>query len=228
MKKIVLLFLLTIIGNTIYSQKLNSFEKPDYNSIKKAIGDSKSNLHYERLFSRFLTADTTMNLEEKRHLYYGFIYNEKYSPIPKSKYLDSLNIVISKKNLDTNDFDLINRYTDNILLDSPFDLRTMNIKLFVLKKGSKEKEFKECLFRAKTIIDAILSSGNGIEKNSSYYVIQVSHEYDILNVLGFTYGGKQSLIENYDYLTIANNKYNVKGLYFDISPSLNYLEKMLK
>ncbi|WP_333878320.1 DUF4919 domain-containing protein, partial [Flavobacterium sp.] len=55
----------------------------------------------------------------------------------------------------------------------------------------------------------------------------VSHEYDMISVLGMEFGGSQSLVEGtYDYLTLKENSYGLKGFYFDISASMNKMSEM--
>ena len=73
-----------------------------------------------------------------------------------------------------------------------------------------------------------LSSGDGLTKETAYYVINTTDEYNLISILGFEFGGEQSLIEHYDRLTLAENDYNIEAFYFDVSPCLNSLSKMLK
>ena len=68
MKKLILVFFF-FLTSLSYSQDWN-FEKPNYNKIEKNIKIKNSNLFYESLLDRFQNADSTMTLEEKRHLYY--------------------------------------------------------------------------------------------------------------------------------------------------------------
>lgn len=74
--------------------------------------------------------------------------------------------------------------------------------------------------KIRLLTDAILSSGDGLTEESAFYVINIPQEYDILNMIGFEFGGSQSLIKTNDYLTVKENPANIKGLYFDISPRL--------
>ncbi len=83
-------------------------------------------------------------------------------------------------------------------------------------------------FQMNVIIDALLSSGDGLEKESAFYVTYISHEYDLIKILGFEFGGQQSLIDHYDYLKIEENPEDVGGFYFDISPCLNSMADMFK
>jgi hypothetical protein len=221
-----IIFLLFLSINGL--AQIDKFEKPNYKKIEKAIKLENSNLFYKTLFNRFTKADSTMTLDERRHLYFGYVFNKKYVPYGHSSYSDSLRNLINNKKTEIIDFDLMLRFSDSILQEYPFDLRTMNIKLYALDKAYKRKEFDRCLNKVEIILDAIFSSGDGIKKKTALYVISPSHEYDILDVLGFQYGGQQSLIEHFDYLKLAENAQGIEGLYFEISPCLNSLDKMFK
>ena len=62
-----------------------------------------------------------------------------------------------------------------------------------------------------------------MSKEEAFYVIDVSHEYNILDMLGLPYGGSQHLTEHYDYLSLGENNANLEGLYFDVSRCLSTL-----
>ena len=76
------------------------------------------------------------------------------------------------------------------------------------------------------VFDALISSGNGRDKENAFYVIYPSNEYALLEILGFKFGNSQSLIDHYDYLEVAENELGIKGLYFDVTPCLNSLNMM--
>lgn len=69
-----------------------------------------------------------------------------------------------------------------------------------------------------------LVRGTELKKKTAFNIIYSSHEYAVLNILGFKFGGQQSLIEHYDFLKVNKNKYNIEGCYFDISPILKSLK----
>ena len=226
MKKIILITFI-LIGHLTYSQDWD-FEKPDYKKIEKNIQMEKSNLFYKTLMNRFQQADSTMTLEEKRHLYYGYIFDENYSPYSRSSYRDSLRVVVQKEEIDSLDLKKIIDFTNEMLLKNPFDLNAINYQLYSLEQLGNNESFEKRMIQLRIIVDALMSSGNGKSKKEAFYVIYTSHEYDLLNILGFQFGGSQSLIEHYDYLTITENEAKLEGLYFDVSPCLNSLTKMLK
>lgn len=222
------LFFLVITSLTVCSQE-QKFVKPDYKAIKKEVANKKSPYFYETLMTKFNSADTTMTLDEKRHLYYGFTNSDKYSSFYKSEANDSLRSVLNKQNLEPEDFKKIIIHGIKVLEENPFDLRTLNIMSYAYEKQENLTDAKNKAIQISTLIDAIFSTGDGTTKETAFFVINVPHEYDMISILGFEYGGRQSLVEGtYDYLTLAENPYGIKGLYFDISASLNRLSDMMK
>ncbi|CAL2083262.1 DUF4919 domain-containing protein [Tenacibaculum sp. 190524A05c] len=223
---------LLLLSFVVTSFALNAqdwdFEKPDYDKIEKNIKEKDSNLFYELLMKRYKEADSTMTLKEKRHLYYGYQFDEKYSPYSTSDFSDSLRVVLNKKSLDSLDYTNIVTFTNKILEENPFDLRAINYQLFALEKKGDTASFNKKVIQLYIIVDSLLSSGTGKTKEDSFYVIYTSHEYDLLSILGFKFGGSQSLIEHYDYLTLEKNEANIEGLYFDVSPCLASMSKMFK
>lgn len=226
MKKIAL-FILVLTGHLLHSQEW-TFEKPNYKKIEKNIKKKDSNLNYESLMARYLEADSTMTLEEKRHLYYGYSFDKNYSPYSRSDFKDSLRVVLRKEQLDSVDLNKLVYFTDKMLFESPFDLDAINYQLYALEQIGNKQSFDNRMTQLRTIVDAMLSSGNGKQKNEAFFVIYTSHEYNLLSILGFQFGGSQSLIEHYDYLTLAENEAKLEGLYFDVSPCLNAMTKMFK
>ena len=226
MKHLFTIFLL-FVGLFSFSQGWD-FEKPNYKKIEKNIKKKRSNLYYKTLMSRYMSADTTMTLEEKRHLYYGYSFHKNYSPYSSSDYSDSLNDVLDKEEFNNVDQQKIIKFSDYILKENPFDLSAINHQLFALEQTGNKEEFNKKLIQFKIVLDALMSSGNGLNKNDAFYVIFTSHEYHLLSILGLEFGGEQNLIEDYDYLKVAPNEFNIEGLYFEISPCLGSLMDMFK
>jgi hypothetical protein len=226
MKKLALITFILISFST-YSQDWD-FEKPNYEKIEKNIQEKESNLFYKSLMDRYLKADSTLGLEEKRHLYYGYIFNKNYEPYFRSNYGDSLRVVLQKESMDSIDLRTIVRFTDSILTKNPFELNAINYQLYSLEQMGNRELFDHRIVQMRIIVDALMSSGNGKTKEEAFYVIFTSHEYAILNLLGFQFGGSQSLIEHYDYLTVAENEAEIEGFYFDVSPCLNSMSKMFE
>ena len=225
--KNVLVLAFFLLTNGTFGQDWK-FERPSYKQIEKNISKKKSNLNYSELMQRFEAGDTTMTLEEKRHLYFGYTFHKKYSPYGRSDYSDSVRLIVRKDSLDSGDLDKIIEFGNLALKDYPFDLGTMSYMLYAFSEKQEITSLKLMINQANIIFDTILSSGDGATEKTAFYVIDTSHEYELLKVIGLRYAGSQSLIKHYDYLTVAENEASIEGLYFDVSPCLNSLTKSLK
>jgi len=140
-----------IVSSSVSAQSFIS--KPDYKKIEKNIKDKKSTFYYEKLMRRFIASDSSMTLDEKQHLYYGYVFSDDYNPYSTN---DGINFIYEKLN----------------------------------QSDSTKIDYKD--------------------------------------VLGLQYGGEQSLIDHYDFLKLKENKFELKGLYFDITPCLQSLDKKFK
>lgn len=201
-----------------------SFTAPNYEEIEKNIQNEKSNLFYPKLMKRYLDSDTTLNLDEKRHLYYGYVFHENYSPYKISEYLDSARFLARKPNLSEADFQKIIHFTDKVLKDDPFNTNALYDKLFALFSLKDTDSFHKTVKQYEMIVETIVNSGRGRTKDTAFHVIAVPHEYAVLLSLGLALE-EQNLIDHYDYMKLKPNKYGIEGFYFDISSSLNFLSK---
>uniref|UniRef100_UPI00404A128C DUF4919 domain-containing protein n=1 Tax=Flavobacterium sp. TaxID=239 RepID=UPI00404A128C len=222
-------FILTFLLFSVFSFSQDfTTEKPDYDQIEKEISNKKSDFYYPKLLEKFHKADTTMSLNEKRHLYYGFTFQDEYAPYSISDFNDSLRVVLRKENHQKADLQKIIQISNSILAENPFDIRTMNYQLYAYDQLADKTAFDKRIFQMRTIFDVLMSSGDGLKPKTAFYVINTTHEYDLLDILGFEFGGEQSLQDHYDFLKVAKNEHNIEGFYFDVSPCLNSLNRMLK
>lgn len=204
------------------------FQKPDYKKIESEIKRKKSAFYYPKLFERYLAGDSTMTVEEKRRLYYGFIFQPEYSPYGSSDYEDSLNAILNKDTLLLGDYGQLSVFSDSLLKANPFDIKVLNYKVNISEKLNDVDGLYRNLAKMNMVIDAIISSGNGTSEKDAFYVIFVSNEYDLLDVFGLEFGGEQRLIGYCDFLKLVENEYGLEGLYFDVSASLNHLKQRFK
>ncbi|MCF8331419.1 MAG: DUF4919 domain-containing protein [Bacteroidales bacterium] len=222
MKKLFSVLAFLFLVSLVFSQDTKT-KNPDYEQIKREITKRKSDYYYPVLMKKYLEGDTNMTLKEKRFLYYGFTFQDNYSPYGRSDYSDSVRNLIKKQNHSDKELREIVRYGDSALIFNPFDLRVLNYQLYALEELERPGIFNNRLARMRTVFDVLLSSGDGLSKKTAFYVIFTTHEYDLLGLLGYDFGGQQSLIDHYDYLTVEKNPEEIEGLYFDVSPCLKSL-----
>lgn len=195
-------------------------KKPDFEEIKQSTQDESSKYFFPKLLEKYRKNDTIMDLEDYRHLYYGYSFQEDYDPYRESEYANKIKTLYFKKSRHTNaECDTIMKYAEQSLEDNPFDLRQMSFYIIALKEKRKNARASIWQYRLNHLVEAILSSGNGSEEKP-WYVISPSHEYNILNFMNFIAKNHQSLENSQvDYLEVEDTgkKNAAKGFYFDVS-----------
>lgn len=223
MKKFSVLFFFVIISFANFAQSPD-FEAPKYNEIEKNIQNEFSNLYYPKLMERYNAGDSTFTADERRHLYYGYVFQSTYIPNEISEYNGKMSELLAKQYLDDRDYDMILDYANELLKEDPFNMRALNAQLIVYAQKNDVESYKKIIQRKRNIQLAIINSGDGMSKATPYYVIKVSHEYDMLGFLGFQFGGTDRIVKrsNCNYLSLANNRFGIDKLFFDITPVLKY------
>ncbi|MDD3789565.1 MAG: DUF4919 domain-containing protein [Petrimonas sp.] len=222
MKKLILAFFLAAFGLSSFAQHQTPV---DYKTIEKNVNDPSSELYYPKLLERYNNGDSTFTREEKRNLYYGYVFQPTYSAMDTSRYNQRLMTTLSKGSLTPADYGNVLADADALLKEDPFNIRAMNAKLLVYAQQDNVPGYKKVIQQRKNMLEAVLSSGDGIEKKTAFYVIKVAHEYDLLGLFGYKFGGSDKVIDHYNYLKLAENRFGIDGLYFDISPVLRYMSE---
>lgn len=201
----------------IFSQNLD-IQPMKFKKLKKEINKKKSPFYYPALFQRYLDLDTSLTSEDFRYLYYGFTYQDTYSPYGTPLLQDSLISYLSRQELLRAEYEVAARIGGELLRDSPFRLRETFITAIAYEMGGNENMSSIYFNFFEKQVDAIMSTGDGLSANTAFVVIYVRDEYEMLEVLGFKFGGKQALLAgDYDMLELEENPYGVEALYFDVS-----------
>ena len=220
MKKIfTLLAFLMVLGTSAQTETT----VPDYALIQKNIRDKNSAFYYTNLYDRYTKADTSMTLEERRHLYYGAAFVSKKNDIEAlNKTQVSLREVLKKEAPTKADVENVVMYTADLLKANPFSITIKEYRQHCLKQLGRFEEAKTERAQTDMIIDAILSSGDGTSKQNSIHVIDAGNEFEVVGVLGFEpVGDEYATNGQYDYFTINKNSYNLQGLYFEVTDTKN-------
>jgi hypothetical protein len=210
----------------------DDFEKPDFAVIKNNCDNRASRFYYPSQIKRYVEDDTTLSVEEYRFLYYGSSFQPDYSPYGKSAVLKQLKEALKKENMTVAEIDNAIMLEKTVLKAFPFNLRNLNmlVRLYDLRGDSvnADKTYKKLLGVGR----AILSTGDGRSDSTAMYVISVEHEYDMIGLLEYRFAGSQTLVHykgsSLDYLTVDDNRYLTKGLYFNVDRLFASLDEMLK
>jgi hypothetical protein len=213
-RKITLLIVL-IVSTCSFAQ--NEFKIPNYKQIEKEIQDKNSSFYYPKLMDRLTKNDTLLSHDDFCHLYFGYVFQPKYNAFWRSP--DEKKLVEYYKK--------IIKLANHSLSDFPFDLKILNFLGYVYHLKGDEGMTKVTSFKFHSIMNAILSSGDGKQCETGFHVILVEHEYMLLNVFEIE-SQSQALIGNCDYLKFEKGKYKIDGIYFNIEKMLENESKALK
>ena len=216
-------FLFTIIATFLVALSLPSVAQKfeikavNFDSIRVETQNPSSKYFFPKLIIGFQSNDTTMTFDQYRHFYYGYVFQEDYNPFRESPFSDMIESLYYKKEFTRAECDTIEKYAELSLNDNIFDLQQMEFYIFALKQKKKYARAAIRQYRLNHIIAAILSSGNGTAENP-WVVTSATHEYYILNKLGYVAVEHKSMPNNIDFIAVKKkNDKSPEGFYFDAS-----------
>lgn len=199
---------------------------PDLEKIKEEVTNPSSRYYYPELMKRYEAYDTTrLNLEDYRHLYLGAMYQEDYNPYRKSEYRDRIQELYYRPDHSRTELDSIIAYAELSLADDPFDLEQINYLIYALKGRGKNTKASIWQFRLNHLLQAIVSTGTGLDPDNAWVIINPRHEYNIANFQNRVVESQQFQEPCYDYIKLApvsgsTSKTGAEGYYFNIRPLL--------
>ena len=202
---------------------------PDYKRIKKEINTKESEFYYPELLRRFEAADTTLSLEQIRHFYYGMATRSEYAPYKMAK-IDALREAFEKDTPSKEDWEKAALEIDKELETDPTNIRFHLYKRIIYSNlyGLDSERTTDAHNQVVMLLSAVTSTGDGRSKETAFHVISVADEYGIMDILGLS-PKMQSLVEDkgqsYDVMDLEKNKYGLKSMYFNITVSLQAMNK---
>jgi len=215
------LFFLPVVG--LFGQ--NDYLLVDYEQIDQAISDSNSMYYYPRLLELFKSGDTTLTTMDYFHLYYGATLQEGWSSMNRFEDEETRQIM-REEEPGPEALAQAEKALEAYLAEEPFDLEERYQLLVVSDLLGKKDKFEVLMIQLQGLIAAIMETGDGLTVETAIHVNKVPDEYFILNIIGFEYGGEQSLVYPCDFLSVEKNEYEVEGLYFNVQQHFKSLEKM--
>ena len=191
-----------------------SFEKPDYEKIKINIENKSSNLYYPLLVYKYQEGDSTMTLEEKRHLVYGFVYHESYSPSISVLNPEQIQLILDKENVTAKDWVALVSLLNSWLNTEPFNCRLLYY-LSIAHEALNNMPVAEKVVRRMQIVgDALYSTGNGLSQETAIHVFADYHKHDYLLLNNLSMQSQRLVNGGYDVFSLMPNEYEIKELWF--------------
>lgn len=176
---------------------------PDMEQIRRKSTDPSSRFYFPTLLKKFLSNDTTLNLEQYRYLYLGAMFQEDYDPY-RSNPLDAdlEHLYSAKQNHSRADLDSIVTLYERVRDDDPFDLSQINYYIFALRRQGKTHKANIWQHKLNHLLEAILSTGTGADPEHAWIVIDPSHEFHIVNFQNATVEKAEFTPPFYDKITL--------------------------
>lgn len=234
--RIVLLAIALIAGsNGVRAQNENSAQEESaqentmslerIKEIKKEVQLKKSPYYYPELLKRFRQGDTTFNVTECYHIYYGFSNEPEYAPYGAMEELEQLQQLVYDRKIPLKP-ERLHALAKTLEANYPVGLRF----LLAMAVAESRQQIVDGPYKIRfnQILDAILTSGRGTSMEERMYVITTSDEYVVLNILELDFVG-QALINQTDKMSVnPDNVYGIDALYFDVSIPFSHLSSMMK
>ena len=192
-------------------------EKPDMEAIRHDVNDPASKYYYPKLFAKFQASDTSMTLDQFRHLYLGYIFQEDYNPYRRSPYSSKVEELYFRDKHTHAECDTIIKYAELSLKDDPFDLRQMSFLIYAYREKKKNNLANIWQYKLNHILEAIVSTGTGLDRENAWVVNNPQHEYNLLNFQDYVVEGQEDVPPYYDYITVKDTDgKSPKGFYFNV------------
>ena len=201
-------------------------EKPDMEAIKASVTDPNSKFYYPRLMAESEKNYTALQLEAYRHLYYGYIFQEDYDPYRKTAYSQKVSELYERNKHTRAECDTIIKYAELSLKDNPFDLQQINYLIYALREKKKIHLANIWQYKLNHILQAIVSSGTGINPENAWYVVIPSNEYHIINFMGYQVTRQEFEKPYFDHIFVTKSDSSKKtdkdpeAFYFNIEDIL--------
>jgi len=213
MKHFILYIIFQLLFNVVNGQQI-----PEYKNIGIEIANENSKFYYPKLFGRYIAADRELTLNDFRYLYYGFSFQDAYSPYASSEYRKNLTVFFNKKEITNNDLLQMIKYANLILRSFPFDLQSLQMLDYAYYHNNEREKSDDAEFKRKMIVKAILSTGTGLTKKSAIHIIYDINKFDLVNEKKLRYNGENRISNNVcEYLGVFKNDKNISGLFFNVS-----------
>ncbi len=115
--------------------------------------------------------------------------------------------------------------TELSLKDNPFDLRQMSILVHASKEMGNIMKAKIWEYRLENILGAIKSTGSGENIENAFFVIYPMHEYNMIQLLGYSPTAVDFPADGIDYISVTPDPNSgrkirkpVDGFYFNVGP----------
>jgi len=203
-----------------------SYEYLDINKLEISIKDENSKYFYPGLFVRYSENDTTLNLEEYKHLYYGHSLQPYFNP-NISRYDDSVRALRKYLSSGNVDFKRIIEIANFTLRLDPFYLDGLYILSLAYNNIGDVNNSNKWIDKYDKIIKTIWGSGNGKSPETAFVVLSVADEFAMIDAMKLKFLEHSTIKINgktFDTIKVEPNESGIEKVFFNIDL---FLEKSI-
>lgn len=192
-------------------------QAPDYREIRSSIQNAKGPNYYPQLMRRYLQNDSTLSMEQYRALYYGFTMQEDFVPYQKEheKLFEIRRQLVNTSGKDKQTCSEAIKVSKAALEDNPFDLLAISTLSFSYLQLKDTVSYQLWNDKQNSLLDAIISSGDGDDIEGAIHVINIEHEYEVLNRMGLQVEADSLCNDQVEFLRVKPNAEDVRGIFFN-------------
>ena len=165
---------------------------------------------------RLKNSDTTLSSDDFFYLYYGYTCQPDYKPYGTPKYIDEyMKHLRAKDEPGVNDS--IIKYSQLILDEYPFLLKYYSMIAYMNHLKGNDSITHKVAYIQDGLINAIMSTGDGISEETSIHVIYTTNDYELIKFFGFEFKAQSLTPKMNDVMTLNKNDAKVDALYFNVS-----------
>jgi|GEM_PF-687211 len=203
----------------------DNFLKPDYEQIKSNIKNKQSELYYSKLWDRYQQGDSTLTIDEARHIYYGYIFNKDYSSVLRAWNTKEIFAILDKEQPTQKEWEQAVSLLNTALQVEPFNCRYLHYQSIAYDALKRKKESIQNDNKIQCIVNALTSTGDAFTKETAIHVIAVPTEYDYLFLNNLPIGSQALINGGFDVLYLGENELGIEEMWFDVNQSLNNMFK---
>lgn len=178
-------------------------EKPDMAAIRAEVTNPASPNYYPKLRERYMSADTSrMTAADYRLFYLGAVFQEDFNPYRLSPYASEVESLYYKSKHSKPESRKIEEKALLSLNDDPFNLQQIDYLIYAYRELGKNNLANVWQYRLNHLLEAIVSTGTGLDQANAWYVISPQHEYFLLNRLGRLARSFEFEAPWYDHITV--------------------------
>lgn len=196
----------------------------DFDSIANLTSKKKSDLNYDKLLSRFEVSDTTLSDFEILALMIGETQQSDYYPY---ELVHIERNILSLAQNDELESGLL--LCDSVLKVHPLNFTALLERAYILAKLGMEEEEKQAKYQFVSVLETILSSGDGTYGQPIFVLSPMDGQLLIRFVFGLEIGtmgsGEDDAGNSLDILEIVNEQEGNMNMYFNIEHAVQRMFK---